>query len=276
MRTIIAASLVALAAGAVSADTLARLRDSGEIRLGVRTDAAPLSFAKDGAPAGYTVEVCKGVAARLGVALGRPLTPVYVEVTAENRFDAVTGGRVDLLCGADTATLGRRETVDFSIPVYIDGATVMMKRGATTDFAGLAGNRVGVRAGTTTEAALKATLARTGVAAEIVDVDDHAKGVEGVLSGELFAYFADQSILMFLALGSGRQAELAVAGNVLTAEPQALAMALGDSDFRLAVDRALSGMFRDGEIARAFDASFAPAKMGDVMRALTVVAPLPE
>jgi hypothetical protein len=38
----------------------------------------------------------------------------------------------------------------------------------------------------------------------------------------------------------------------LSLEPYALALARGDSDFRLAVDRALSQIYRSGEIATVF------------------------
>jgi polar amino acid transport system substrate-binding protein/glutamate/aspartate transport system substrate-binding protein len=270
-----AAAVAALAAAPVAADTLARLRDTGEIRLGVRTDAPPLSFDKEGAPAGYTVDVCRAVVAKLGEGLGRDLRPVYVTVTAEDRFAAVTEGRVDLLCGADTVTLARRETVDFSIPVFIDGASVMMKRDALTDMQGLAGKTVGVRDGTTTEEALLVTIGRMGLDAEVLAVADHEEGVAKLLAGEIAAYFADQSILLFLVAGSPDRERLALSGNVLTVEPHALALPLGDGAFRLAVDRALSDLFREGEIAKLFEANFAPATMGDAMRALMVLAPIP-
>ncbi len=266
-----------LLAAPAAAQTLDRLASTGEIRLAVRADAAPLSYDRDGAPAGYTVELCRAVAARLAPAVGRErLVPVFVTVTAEDRFEAISEGRADLLCGAASVTLGRRESVDFSIPVFIDGASVMTLRDGPGDFAALAGKRIGVRAGTTTETALAATLRATGMAAETVPVGDHDDGLGGLLDGRLDAYFADQSILMRLARDSDRRGELQVSGNVLTVEPHALALPLGDHAFRREVDRALSRLYRSGELAAIFDASFAPAVMGDAMRALVVVAPIPE
>ena len=44
-------------------------------------------------------------------------------------------------------------------------------------------------------------------------------------------------------------ARILLASNSLTIEPFALAMRRGDSDFRIAVDRALSHIYRSGEIA---------------------------
>jgi hypothetical protein len=50
----------------------------------------------------------------------------WVPVTLEGRFRDVQQGKVDLLCGADTVTLARREEVSFSIPVFPGGIGVLL------------------------------------------------------------------------------------------------------------------------------------------------------
>ena len=269
-------SAVLFATG-VSAATLERIAETGVLRVGVRADAPPLSYLRDGAPSGYSVAVCDRLAERLAEQMARP--PLIVEpvvVTTEDRFTALAEGRIDILCGAASMTLARRAEVDFSIPVYIDGASVLMRSGETVDFSALANRRIGVRAGTTTERNLIATLDATNMVADVVTVAEHAEGVARLLGRDVDAYFADQSILLFLMVGSGRAEDLTLARNVLTIEPQALALPLGDAAFRLEVDRALSRMYRAGEIAALFDENFAPATMGDAMKALTLIAPIPE
>lgn len=259
------------------ADVLSRMADTGVLRVGVRSDAPPLSYVRDGVAGGYAVAVCDRMAERLGEQVGVAQVIVqHVPVEGETRFDAVAEGQVDVLCGASSETLTLREKVDFSIPIYVDGASVLMRRGETAEFAMLAGRRIGVKAGTTTERNLMATLERTGMTADVVTVAEDAEGLARLIARDIDAYFADQSILLFLVAGSGVGQDLAIANNVLTVEPQALALPRGDERFRLEVDRALSRMYREGEIARIFAASFAPAVMGDAMRALTLLAPLPE
>lgn len=274
-RAIVVAGLLASAGLAASAQTIERLADSGVIRLGVREDARPLSWFRDGEPVGYAVDLCLGVMDHFEKMIG-PMSPRFVTVTAENRFDMLAEGEIDMLCGAASMTLARRALVDFSIPIYIDGASVLMRRDAETDFAGLAGKTIGVRAGTTTAVALDTTLAQTGMEAEVVEVDSHTDGLDGVLDGRLAAYFADQSILFGLLFGSDRQDELAVAGNTLTVEPQAIGLPRGDADFRLAVDTAISRLYRSGAVQRMFEDNFAPAEMGQAMRAMLLLAPIPE
>lgn len=264
---------LALAGPATAEGVLDRLRDSGEIRLGVRTDAAPLSYLRAGEPAGYSVLVCGGVVEGLEQALGRELAVNWVTVDAEDRFEAVADGRVDLLCGADTITLERREIVDFSLPTFVDGAAVILPRGADPDFEALAGQSIGVHEDTTTEDVLRATLEASGMDAEVVTFDDHMAGLTALEAGEIAAYFGDQSIIVGLFFDSDMGDNLVVSENTLTIEKHGLALPRGDSDFRLAVDSAISGLFRLGRMGEFFEESFPGATPGLGLRALFMLGP---
>jgi len=60
-------------------------------------------------------------------------------------------------------------------------------------------------------------------------------------------------------------------------EPYALALARGDSDFRLAVDRALSRIYRSGEIAAVFARTFGDQMQpSDTLKTLYLISALPE
>ena len=49
---------------------------------------------------------------------------------ATDRFDALAQGRIDLLCGAATATLERRRQVAFSIPIFPSGIGALVREDA--------------------------------------------------------------------------------------------------------------------------------------------------
>jgi ABC-type amino acid transport substrate-binding protein len=280
MRLVGALMVVTLALPSwAGAQTLDQVRESGILKIGYREDAAPFSYKNAiGQPAGYTVELCQGVATAIADDLGlAQLALQYVPVTASNRFDAITGGQIDLLCGATTATLSRRELIDFSLGTFIDGGGVLLPVDAPGSFDQLAGEKVGVNAGTTTEGALARTLERHGIEAEVIPVGGHEEGLAKLEAGEIAAYFGDQAILIFLAAGSAAPDKLKLGEGQFTLEPYALGMRRGDDDFRLAVDRALSNIYRSGEASLIFRNNFgAKAVPSELLRALFVINTLPE
>ncbi|MFK7881729.1 amino acid ABC transporter substrate-binding protein [Roseobacter sp.] len=260
---------------ALQAQTLERIKSSGEIKLGYRTDAAPLSFESDaGRPQGYSPIVCFALAERLGAQLGmEELEIVFERVDTNNRFEKVANGEIDLLCGASTITLERRELVDFSVPTYVDGTTVMLQKDGVSNLKELAGKKVGVRGNTTTEDALNNSLQADGIDAEVVTFEDHGSAMAAMENKEIDGYFADQSILINMFLNSDKRDQFKVFEGILTVEKQGFAMARGDSDFRLAVDTAISELFQDGSMAKAFQKALPGAEPGGALEALFLLSP---
>ncbi len=268
---LVAALLLPMAA---TAQTLDRIKEKGEIIFGFRTDAAPLSYLGDQQPKGYTPAVCFALANVIGAELGlEDLNIIFRPVDTETRFDAVASGDVDLLCGAATITLSRRETVDFSIPVYVDGTTVALLADGPETLAGLAGMKIGVRSGTTTLEALENSLAQDGVDAEVVQFADHPSGMAALEGGAVQAYFADQSILMYMVLQSEDSKIFKVLTEILTVEKHGLAMAKGDDAFRLAVDRGLSQLYQRGIMREIFADTIPAAEAGFALEAMYLLAP---
>jgi ABC-type amino acid transport substrate-binding protein len=280
LRWIVGASLAASAFGPAVAQadgTLDHIKETGEIRLAYRADASPFSFEMDGKPGGYSVNLCLEVAKSLKEDLNLPkLTASFVQVTAENRFDAIAEGQADLLCEATTATLSRREKVDFSIYTFVSGASLVIRPGGPTSVDTLAGHKIGVLGGTTTLQALDDTLRSNAITADVIVVKTHDEGFEKLEKGEITAYFGDRTILEDRLRRVPSTTELLLADNYLTIEPYALAMPI-DHEFRLAVDRALSHLFRTGGMIKVFRQSFDPkAKPSDLIKMLSRVSGLPD
>ena len=275
----VAAATAAIAVGAASAGTLDKVREDKIVRLGVRADAPPFSY-KDanGDPAGFMVDLCRAVATGLAAQLNlNELKVEFVPVTAENRFQTIETGKADLLCEPTTETLSRREKVDFSIPTFVDGASLLVKGDGPNDFAALAGKKVGVLAGTTTEMSLRETLANAKISAEVMPAKSHEEGLKALEDGTVSAYFGERAILAYLAGRAADAAQLRLANDYLSLEPYALALPRGDSDFRLAVDRALSHIYKTGGIAAVFAKTFGPQMQpSETIKTLYLISALPD
>ena len=268
-----------LALGSADAATLDTVQQDKALRIAFRADAPPFSFTDDaGLPAGFTIDLCRSVAKHIGEQLNiSDLKIDYVLVTAENRFEAIENGKADLLCEPTSETLARRERVDFSIPTFVDGASLLVSGDGPGDFSALSGKKIGVLAGTTTEQSLRDTLARANINAEIAPAKTHQEGLAMLDKGEIVAYFGDRAILAYLAAKSSDVSKLRLADNYFSLEPYALALPHGDEDFRLAVDRALSHIYRSGEVAVLFAHTFgAEMQPSDALKTLYTVSALPD
>jgi ABC-type amino acid transport substrate-binding protein len=261
-----------------SAGTLDRIGQEKAIRIAYRDDAPPFSYKdKIGEPVGFMVDLCREVAKKLADQLHlASLNVVYVPVTAADRFEAIQQQKADLLCEPTSATLSRREMVDFSIPTFVDGASLMIRADGPHNLKAMAGKKIGVLGGTTTEQSLQTSLKAAGVTSDIIPAKTHAEGVAMLDDGKISAYFADRSILVSLIKDSKAPDKLMLAENYLSVEPYALALPRGDEEYRLAVDRALSHIYRSGEIGAIFKRTFGDAKPGEVLGTLYLVAGLPD
>jgi ABC-type amino acid transport substrate-binding protein len=278
-----ALSIAAVAAlcwsGPAGAGAIDRIKQDKTVRIAYREDAPPFSFTDaTGVPAGFIVDLCRSVVKNLAAALNvGDLKVDYVLVTADNRFDAIQSGKADLLCEPTSATLSRREQVDFSIATFVDGASLLVSGDGPSEFGALAGKKIGVLAGTTTEQSLRDTLATANIKAEIVPAKTHQEGLAMLDQGTIVAYFGDRAILAYLASKSSAPEKLRLANNYFSLEPYALALGRGDSDFRLAVDRALSRIYRSGEIGAIFGRAFgSQTRPSDTLQTLYLISSLPE
>src|SRR6516164_651680 len=279
-RTVVAGVILTTCAltGTASAGVVDRLGQDKTIRIAYREDAPPFSSKdKIGEPVGFMVDLCREVAKNIADQLHlTSLNVTYVPVSAADRFEAIRQQKADLLCEPTSATLSRRELVDFSIPTFVDGAGLMIRADGPHDLKSLAGQKIGVLGGTTTEQALRNSLQGAGISSDIIPAKTHADGLAMLDDDKISAYFGDRSILVALMKQSKAPDKLMLAENYLSVEPYALALPRGDEEFRLAVDRALSRLYRSGEISIIFKRTFGDANPGQLLQTLYLIAALPE
>jgi ABC-type amino acid transport substrate-binding protein len=249
----------ALAAPA-AAQTLDRIRAASAITLGYIENAAPFSFVDQGEPQGYSVDLCREIARGIAAQLGLPkLETRWVALTIQNRLQAVAERRVDLECSTTTWTLARQRNVDFSLITFVDGGSVLTRAGAGLGrLADLDGKRIAVIKGTTTEQALRASLARYAPKAEVLTVSTRPEGVKLVEDAKVDGFAADRTTLVGAVLGKSGAGAYRLLDEDFSIEPYAFALPAGEHDYRLAVNRVLARLFRTGEIAKVYDRWLGP------------------
>jgi ABC-type amino acid transport substrate-binding protein len=277
---LLASCLVLPAHGQAPSGTLKKIADTKTIELGFLPESVPFSFADASkTPAGYSVDLCKRVAAGIQQQLNLANLEVkWVPITLANRFEVVNSGKIDLECGTSTNTISRQKLVDFSLMTWVDGGNFLTK-GATIPrgVADLSGKKVGVVKGTTTEKALLEAMQRAAVRFEVVSTPSHFEGMRMLLDGAVDAYAADQTILIGLTIAAGDQVTVRIAEQGFSFEPYGFAMRRNDADFKQAVNRVLAQLYRTGDVLGIYERWFGRmGKPSGLLVAMFTLNALPE
>ena len=261
VKTVLAALFVSFAAmgGAATAQTgpgtLGKIKAAKAINVAYSADSLPFSFAgPDNEPAGYSIDLCKRVIAQIGRAVGEPNLKVnWLAGSVSERLQMVATGRAELECANTTQTQSRLANVDFSNLIFIDGGGLLVKAGAPINqFTDLAGKKVAVLKGTTTETRLNDTLRLRLVNATVLPIADAAAGLAMLEAGTVDAYAGDKVKLVGLAVQAKDPSKLALVAEDLSYEPYAMAMPRNDSAYRLEVNKALTQVYIGGDIEQIF------------------------
>ena len=261
--------------------TLEQINKSGKVRIGYREAQPPMSFLdKDGKPVGYSIDLCVRIVNEVKNTLGRDdITIEYVPVSSTNRFEALSNNTIDILCGATTKTISRGKLVDFTQLTFVTGATLLsLKDNPVDGISGLQGKKVAVSKDTTTIDALKAKLKESVSDAKVVPVEDANAGMQALIKGEVDAFSADQVVLIGLVLTHEGEEKFAIASDIFSFEPFALAVRRNDSDFRLLADSVLAQLNRSGQITPIYSKWFGQftKKVPTLLQALYVLNATPE
>ena len=169
------------------------------------------------------------------------------------RLQMVASGRAELDCANTTQTQGRLANVDFSNLIFVDGGGLLVISGAPINqFTDLAGKRVAVLKGTTTETRLNDMLRLRLVNATVMPITDPNEGVALLEAGKVDAYAGDKVKLVGLAVQAKDPSKMALVAEDLSFEPYAMAMPRNDSAFRLQVNKALTQVYIGGDIEKIF------------------------
>jgi glutamate/aspartate transport system substrate-binding protein len=250
----------AATAPAAPIDTLKRIAETGEIRLGVREASVPFSFLDaQKQPQGYSVDLCLVVAEAVKKELRlKRLDVKYVPVSSANRIPALLEGRIDLECGSTTNTRDRQKQVAFAYTTYVAGIKMLaLKSSNVAGVDDLRGKTVVVTKGTTSEKMLKQLNDERLLKLTILETTDHNESFKAVEDGRAVAFPMDDVLLYGLVSKAKRPDDFAVVGKYLSVEPYAIMMRKDEPQLEKIVNRALVELFQSGEIRRIYAKWFA-------------------
>lgn len=248
-----------IATAPAHADTLAKIKATGSVTMGVRESSGGLSFAlADGKFAGFHVELCERVLSDIRKQLGlNRLEIKYQPVTSQNRIPLMQNGTIDIECGSTTNNTARQKDVAFAVTTFVEEVRIAVKANSgINSIADLNGKNVATTTGTTSVQHLRRHERATGVDFKEVFGKDHADSFLLLESGRADAFVMDAQILAGNIARSKNPADYKIVGEVLSVEPIAIMMRKDDPAFKKAVDDSLIAMMKSGEIAKIYDKYF--------------------
>ncbi len=262
MKTLLMAALAAatLAALPVHAeDTLAKIKSTGSVTMGVRESSGALSYTLgDGKYVGFHVEICRRVLADIQKQLGLARLDIkYQPVTSQNRIPLVANGTVDLECGSTTNSAARQKEAAFAVTTYVEEVRIAVKADSgITSIAQLAGKTVATTTGTTSVLLLRKNERAKGIDFKELYGKDHSDSFLLLESGRADAFVMDGQILAGNIAKAKHPADFKIVGEPLSVEPIAIMLRKDDPAFKKAVDDHIIAMMKSGEIAKLYDKWF--------------------
>jgi len=250
---LLAAVLTCLSSNLLAEDsegTLAKIARTGEFVIGYRTDASPLSYENaDGQPSGFSVDLCRRIAAGIKAHLGKnDINTKFVPVKSSERLSAVINGKIDIECGSTTITLSRQEQVDFTLPTFVTGGSVLsLAKSGIQDMSDLSGKKVGVVKDTSTVEPLRNYLQENLIDAEVVVVGDRKEGMQRLDRGSIDAFASDQIVLIGQVIEALHPKQYSLVTETFSYEPYGLVVRRNDAEFRLVANRSLVQVYRSGQ-----------------------------
>src|SRR5687768_4208662 len=257
-KHLLALAVTALAAGSVFAqanDTIAKVRGSGVITMGVRDSSGALSYTLgDGKYAGYHVEICQRIIANLEKAVGKKVEVKYQPVTSQNRIPLVQNGTVDIECGSTTNNATRQKDVSFALTTYVEEVRIAVKAKSGIDsLAKLNGKNVATTTGTTSVQLLRKHERAAGVDFKEIFGKDHSDSFLLLESGRADAFVMDGQILAGNIATAKNPADYRIVGEVLNVEPIAIMVRKEDAALKKLGNDVIAGLVKSGEMNKLWD-----------------------
>ena len=245
-----------LAHGQALTGTLKKVKETGEITLGVRDSSVPFSYLDDKQqPVGYAIDICLKVVDAVKKELSLPgLKVVLNPVTSATRIPLMANGTIDLECGSTTNNVERQKQVAFTNTYFLTASKFVSKKASgITGIDSLKGKTVVSTSGSTNIRQLNEANVARKLGINILTAKDHAEAFLLVETDRAAAFVMDDVLLAgFVASAKEPSAYVISTEAFSQPEPYAIMLRRDDAPFKALVDRTTAGLYGSAEGAALY------------------------
>jgi len=231
------------------AGALQDVKKRGKLIAGVKTDYPPLGFLdKKGVNKGFDIDIAKAISKEL---FGNEEAVQFVPVTSGDRIAFLISENIDVIVATLTITEQRKTEVDFSIPYFVTGQSILVRGDSKiTKYEDLAGKKVATIAGSTGNIAIEELVPT----AERVKFELNFEALQALKEHRVEAFVQDY-VLLFALLQKNPGLKMA---NLQPFRPAryGLAVRKGDKEWLDFINSALVKMKESGEYERLLEKWF--------------------
>jgi glutamate/aspartate transport system substrate-binding protein len=162
-------------------------------------------------------------------------------------------GTIDLECGSTTNSVDRQKQVSFGPTYFVINVSAAAKKSAgVKSFVDLNGKTISTTAGTTAVPLLKKYEKAAHIDVKEIYGKDHAESMQLLVSDRVTAFVMDDILLAGQIANQPNPGEFMIFTESLRTEPYSMMLRREDPQFKALVDRAVSAVYKSGEINKIF------------------------
>jgi glutamate/aspartate transport system substrate-binding protein len=239
--------------------TLAKIKRTGSITLGVRDGSVPFSYLDDKQQyLGYSVDLCMKIVTAAQKQLGMTAVKVVLNpVTPANRIPLMANGTIDLECGSATNNAERQKQVAFAPTMFVVANKLLAKKSSNVrSLADLKGKTLVATAGTTTLKQMTILNNEMNLGMTILIGKDHPESFLMLETGRAVAQANDDILLAAQLAASKNPADYEITKEALSVEPYGIMLRREDPDFKRLVDATLTRFYQTDDYQRLYQKWF--------------------
>lgn len=239
--------------------TLAKIKETGEIRLGHRDVSVPFSYLDDQQkPVGYAMDLCARIVDAVKAELKLPALAVKMQpIQLSNQIPLIQNGTIDIVCGPSTNTLERQKVVAFSNTIFVSSIrAVVRKDSPVRSFEDMNGKPVSMTAASTSIGLLTAREQEKKFQTNKVLSPDHGAAFLALTTGRTEAFVMDDILLAGLVANNSNPGNWRIIDDALRVEPYGLIVRKDDPAFKALVDKTLGALIKSGEFQNLYNKWF--------------------
>jgi len=235
--------------------TLAKIRETGEIKLGHRDVSVPFSYLDDNQkPVGFAMDLCGRIVDAVKEELKLPSIQTRLQpIQLSTQIPLIQNGTIDIVCGPATNTLERQKVVAFSNTIFVSSIrAVVRKDGPIKTFEDMTNKPVSLTAGSTSIALLATRAQEKNFQTQNILSGDHAASFLALTTGRSEAFVMDDILLASLVANSANPGAWRIIDDSLRTEPYGLIIRKDDPEFKALVDKTLNAMMKSSQFGELY------------------------